>query len=99
MFRLFLITFLTVSCSATDFKDEIAPLLVQHCLKCHEPENIKGGYRVDTIEQLFKPGKSKDSPIVPGKPEESKLYQLLVTSDDDDRMPQKAPALTREITA
>src|SRR5438552_1956532 len=71
------------------FTNDIAPIFVQKCLTCHGPEKNKGGYRLDTFESLLKPGSSKDPSIAPGKPDTSKLFQLITTKDEDDRMPQK----------
>ena len=30
-----------------DFRKDIEPLLVEHCIKCHGPEKQKGGLRLD----------------------------------------------------
>lgn len=90
----------TVSARAepVSFKGEIAPLLNRRCASCHNEENAKGRYRLDTFERLRKPGESAEKPLVAGKPEESELYRLLVESDPHDRMPQKADALPKEET-
>jgi len=80
------------------FTNDIAPIFVQKCLTCHGSEKSKGGYRLDTFESLLKPGASKDSSITPGKPNTSKLFQLITTTDEDDRMPQKnEPLATADI--
>jgi WD40 repeat protein len=71
------------------FSKDIAPILAKKCLTCHGPEKSKGGLRLDTFEQLLKGGDSKSPAIKPGKPEESELYRLITTKDEDDRMPQK----------
>lgn len=71
------------------FRREIAPILAQKCLACHDAEKAKGGYRLDSYERLLKPGDSKSATVTPGQPTASKLWQLLVTKDADDRMPQK----------
>jgi WD40 repeat protein len=71
------------------FTNDIAPIFVQKCLTCHGSEKSKGGYRLDTFESLLKSGASKDPSITPGKPNTSKLFQLVTSADDDDRMPQK----------
>lgn len=75
------------------FRRDIAPILVEQCQSCHGPEKSKNNYRVDRFERLLKAGKSKDAPIVPGKPNESPLYWLITSHDEDERMPQKADAL------
>ena len=75
------------------FSKQIVPVLADQCLECHRAEKAKGSYRLDTFEQLMKTGDSEEAPIVPGKPEDSELYELLVVHDEDDRMPKKADAL------
>lgn len=75
------------------FSKHIAPLLADQCLECHRAEKAKGGYRLDTFEQLLKAGDSEEAPVVPGKAEASELYELLVIHDESDRMPKKADAL------
>src|SRR5437588_2538370 len=80
------------------FTNDIAPILVQKCLTCHGAEKNKGGFRLDTYESLLKPGSSKEPSITLGKPEASKLFQLITTTDEDDRMPQKnEPLLAADI--
>ncbi len=76
------------------FTNDIAPILVQKCLTCHGPEKNKGNYRLDTFEMFLKPGSSKETPIASGKPAESKVFQLITTTDEDDRMPQKNEPLS-----
>src|SRR4051812_9931781 len=71
------------------FTNDIAPILVQKCLTCHGPEKSKGSYRLDTFETLLKAGSSKEPSITAGKPETSKIFQLITATDEDDRMPQK----------
>src|SRR5437016_6347378 len=86
---------LSVSALAeVSFKNQIAPILVERCATCHNPEKNKGGYRVDSFETLMKAGESKKPPIVANRPGESHLYQLITTSDEDDRMPAKGERLS-----
>jgi hypothetical protein len=75
------------------FRTEIAPLLQRRCASCHGEENAKGGYRLDSFEQLRKPGDGGAPPLVAGKARESELFKLLIEKDPEDRMPQKADAL------
>jgi len=87
---------------SVSFSREVAPVLQQKCVTCHGPEKSKGGYQLHTFESLMKSGESKEAPVVPGEPERSHLYRLLVTKDDDDRMPQKddpVPASQVEVIA
>lgn len=82
-----------LSAAEISFTKDIAPVFVAKCLACHNAEKAKGGYRMHTFDALLKPGSSKDSPLVPGQPAASLLYQLITTTNEDDRMPQKDDAL------
>jgi len=75
------------------FRTEIAPLLQRRCASCHGEESAKGGYRLDSFEQLQKTGDSGAPPFVSGKAAESELFKLLIEEEPDARMPQKADAL------
>ncbi len=86
----------TATGTPVSFRAEIAPLLQRRCATCHNEENAKGQYRLDTFEQLLKPGDTELPPVVEGKPEESELYRLLIEPSADDRMPQKAEPLPPE---
>ena len=79
--------------TAAVFSKDIAPIFVAKCLVCHNAEKGKGNYRLHTFDALLKPGASKEAPVVPGKPEQSKLFQLITATNEDDRMPQKDEAL------
>jgi hypothetical protein len=82
-----------VGAAEVSFTKDIAPVFVAKCLACHNAEKAKGGYRMHTFDALLKPGSSKDAPLVPGKSAESLIFQLITTTNDDDRMPQKDDAL------
>jgi WD40 repeat protein len=75
------------------FSHDLAPILADKCLTCHQEKKAKGKYRVDSFEALQKPGESKDAALSAGKPDASSLYTRLVATDEDDRMPQKDDAL------
>ena len=82
------------SVCGAEFSRDIAPILIAECLTCHSAEKAKGGYRVHNYGAVFIPGKSNDSPIIAGKPEESELFRRLITHDEDDRMPSNDEPLT-----
>src|SRR5256885_6016330 len=84
------------SSSDSSFSKEIAPILVNKCMICHNAQKAKGGYRMESFETLMKGGDSKEAPVVPGEPNKSKLYQLIISKDPDDRMPQKADPLSAD---
>jgi hypothetical protein len=82
--------------SKVDFDRDVRPILQASCLKCHGAEGKpKGQFRLDLKALAFKGGVTGKS-ILPGNSKGSRLYTLLVDPDDDARMPQKAPALSRE---
>jgi mono/diheme cytochrome c family protein len=71
------------------FSRDIAPIFLKKCAVCHGPEKAKGKFQLHTFDLLTKGGESKEPTVVPGKPEQSKLFQLITAKDEDDRMPQK----------
>ena len=78
-----------VAADETSFRTQVAPILVRRCLGCHDNRKTEGRYALHNFEQLLKPGESGESPIVPGKPNESYLFQKLIESDRGLRMPQQ----------
>jgi len=74
-------------CAGVSFTNDIAPILAQKCIACHNEQKAKGNFQVHSFQALTK--RAKGEPVlVPGKPDDSELYQLLVTTDEDSRMPQ-----------
>lgn len=71
------------------FSRDLAPILADKCLTCHEEKKAKGQYRVDTFELVGEAGSSDEPAVTPGKPDASTLYTRLISHDEDDRMPQK----------
>ncbi len=75
--------------AAVDYDREIAPLLSEHCLSCHGPDEAhrKGQLRLDDRESATRAAKSGDLAIVPGQPEKSALIARVRSTDPDERMP------------
>jgi hypothetical protein len=69
-----------------DFDRQVAPVLVQHCLDCHSGPKPKGGLDLTRRRTALAGGKSGTA-IVPGQPDDSRLWQYV----DADRMPPKHP--------
>jgi hypothetical protein len=61
------------------FTQEIAPLLEQHCAKCHRKQKLSGKLNLEGAEGLARGGDSGPA-IVPGKLDESLLWEM-VSSD------------------
>ncbi|MDP4879448.1 MAG: c-type cytochrome, partial [Opitutales bacterium] len=66
----------------------IMEIFEANCFKCHGPEKQKGDYRMDDPASLFAGGESGLPAIVPGKPMESFLVELItLPRNHDDAMP------------
>ena len=70
------------------FLKDVAPILMTRCAGCHGPKKSSGDYRAHTFEFLTTAGASDESPVVQGKPRQSLLFQRIIESDTDLRMPQ-----------
>lgn len=81
------------------FQKDIAPILADKCLTCHQEKKAKGGYRVDTFEHVTKAGDSELAPLTASKPDASTLFTRLVTTDEDERMPANDDPLPPEQVA
>jgi formylglycine-generating enzyme required for sulfatase activity len=60
------------SFAAIDFDSQIRPLLQKDCMACHNADRGVGGVRLHSREAI-----ARDSIVVPGKPEASRLYLVL----------------------
>ena len=84
-------TMLTSMGAAADvkisFNDDIRPIFINKCTKCHGGAKADGGLSLIYREQALGTGESGIAIIVPGKPQESELYRRIVTDDLDDKMP------------
>lgn len=80
----------TPAAGTVDFEKDIAPIIKASCLKCHSPAKTKGKLRLHAEADALKKS------IKPGKPAESTFYTLLVTDNEDERMPSEADPLPKE---
>jgi ribosomal protein L20 len=85
---------LASSLSAADVKKvqftrDIRPILSDVCFTCHGPDENKrkASLRLDNKEGLLGKLESGDLGVVPGKSKESPLYQRLISTDPNERMP------------
>jgi mono/diheme cytochrome c family protein len=72
------------------FEKHIRPLFIDHCQKCHDgtQNKSKGGLTLDTRAGWEKGGDSGKA-IIPGKPDESLLYQVIAFTHAEIQMPPK----------
>jgi hypothetical protein len=61
---------------APEFESEVQPLLKAKCLRCHDDKARKADLDLSTREGILK-GSESGPVIVPGKPIESKLYEMV----------------------
>lgn len=78
------------------FREQVAPILQEHCVACHGAKRAEGGYRLDTVEELVKPGEGGTAPIVPQKSGESEWVSRLRSHEPGVRMPDESEPLAPE---
>jgi len=76
-----------------DFRQQVLPLLKQHCVGCHGPTQQMNGFRLDRRSSAMKGGTFKA--IVPGNVELSMLYVRISSSARGPQMPPTG-ALSRQ---
>lgn len=80
------------------FEKSVRPVLVEHCLKCHGPDQQKGGLRIDGRAALLKGGDTGPS-ITPGNPEDSVLIEAIRYTPEGYQMPPTGKLNDQEIAA
>ena len=75
-----------IAADSPDFNRDIHPLLKNRCVKCHGPLKQEGKLNLSIPAGLVRGGE-QGSVVVPGKPSESRLWQLV----ERDEMPIGAP--------
>lgn len=78
------------------FRADIAPILQEHCLACHDAKSAEGGYQVDSYDAIMKPGESGVTPIARKEGEPSELLRRLTCEDESERMPSETDPLAAE---
>ena len=76
-----------------DFTKDLMPIFEERCIKCHGHIKESGKLVTKGDLDLTKPESIKET-FEAGKPQESSLYTLVITDDEDDYMPPKGDRLT-----
>ena len=85
--------------SGVSFIKDVAPILVQNCIACHNPKKSESKYVMTTFAQLAKGGQQGEGvTLEPGDPDASMLVELI-RPDGSPRMPYKQDPLPREKVA
>jgi mono/diheme cytochrome c family protein len=81
------------------FTLKVLPLLKEKCFGCHggDPEDIRGDYDLLSRAGMLKGGESEEPSVIPGKPEESSLYQAVMW-EGYEMPPKENDRLTQEET-
>jgi hypothetical protein len=79
---LFAVAACRVSVAEIDFTHKVVPILRQHCAECHTKEESEGGFSFNTQSLLL-----ESDAVIPGKPRESRLIELITSTDADEQMP------------
>jgi hypothetical protein len=72
------------------FESKIRPVLIDRCYECHssQAKKLRGGLRLDTREGT-RTGGDTGAAVVPGKLDESLLYQAITAAKGVEPMPPK----------
>jgi hypothetical protein len=75
---------------AVDFNREVLPILSDACFRCHGPDagTREADLRLDTREGLFRTREGV-TVVQAGQPEQSELWQRIVSPHDDEAMPPR----------
>jgi hypothetical protein len=77
------------------FAEQVAPILQQHCLNCHNDNHREGGLSLQTANGLLEGGDSGEV-VVAGDPDSSYLLELITPTDGAAEMPQSAAPLSEQ---
>ncbi len=76
-----------------DFQSEILPFLRANCLACHNQTKAKADLILETPQDIL-----EADAVVPGKPDESILFQLAAHMDDPPMPPPENKASAKNLT-
>ena len=77
------------------YHKQIRPLFQATCQGCHQPAKAQGGYVMTEVARLLHAGDSGVAGVVAGKPEESRLLELVTAGPDGvAEMPKQGKPLT-----
>ena len=80
------------------FAKDIRPVLAEKCFGCHQGAIDRGEYVMTRFDLMVKGGESDERAIVPGKPDESRLLDLITMHDGKAEMPPNEEPLSIEQT-
>ena len=66
-----------VKAAKVSYDKQVRPIFQAHCQGCHQPAKAGGAYVMTAFDRMLKGGESETPAIVPGKPGESHLIELI----------------------
>ncbi len=77
------------------FFADVRPILQQHCHGCHQPAKTSGEVVLTSFASLMSAAGSSAEPlVVPGRPDDSLIHQVIVANEDKPpQMPKDRPPL------
>ena len=86
-------TTIAAETAPVSFHRQIRPIFQAQCQGCHQPAKASGEYVMTDFSKLTAGGESGLAAIVPGKPQDSYLIDLITPRDGAAEMPQGKPPL------
>ncbi len=84
--------------AAVSYHRDVRPIFQAKCQGCHQPAKAGGSLDMTAFKSLLKGGDSELASVVPGKPDDSHLVELITPTDGEAAMPQgQKPLETSEI--
>jgi len=80
---------------AVSFVNDVAPILADKCVGCHDENRSSRGLKLDTFAGIELGGQS-GRVLVPGSPAASLLFQKITTPNAQQRMPKNDPPLSEQ---
>lgn len=80
---------------AIDFKQEIRPILLQHCVSCHGEDRTESGLSLHSYEAVLR-GSDSGKSILGGAVEANEILRRVKHQDPLERMPLEDDALSPE---
>ncbi len=77
------------------YRRQVAPLLQTHCLGCHNRIDAEQGLSLQAADDILK-GSEHGKILNADTPEASRLWKVLISTDDDHMPPADQPQLTPE---
>ena len=81
--------------AAVDYSTQVKPIINKHCIACHGGVKRNAEFSLLFRTDALAKTKSGKPSIVPFHPEQSEFISRLTHADPDERMPYKAPALSK----